>query len=170
MLKALRVNAVLTWIASAMLYSALGLLLLLAFLVVLQVVCRNVFDIGLPWADELSRFCGLGLVFLAIPHLLVRDRHISMDMFVHLLPSRGQTVLAVVRGMAALAFCAIILWALYAFLERAGKFATPALGIPNMLFYTPAILGFTFFAAISLVRLLSPSARPERDRTEEPEA
>jgi len=163
-----RVNAPLAWAASATLYLGLGLLLFLAFLVVLQVACRNVFDLGIPWADELSRFCGLGLVFLAVPHLLVNDKHIAMDLFANLLPRGGQRALAVVRDVASLAFCGIILWALYAFLKRAGKFATPALGIPNLLFYAPAILGFVLFAAITLYWLFSPSTRIGRSTFTEP--
>ena len=38
------------------------LLALIAALVVLQVAARNLFDLGLPWADELARFCAIGLV------------------------------------------------------------------------------------------------------------
>lgn len=144
-----RIHALLSMSATAMLYAGLALLLLLVTLVILQVVCRNAFDLGLPWADELARFCGLGLVFVAIPRLLLDDKHIAMDMVADLPPRAARIALAALRGVLSLGFCGIILWSLYAFLLRAAKISTPALGIPNLVFYTPAILGFVGFAAVA---------------------
>ncbi len=166
--KTSHVRAVLSFIASAMLYMAFALLLLLAGLVMLQVVCRNVFDLGLPWADELSRFCGLALVFLAMPRLLLDDKHVAMDLFPKMLPRKAQAGVRVIGGLLSLAFCGIMLWALYAFLLRAAKFSTPAMGIPNLVFYTPAILGFVFFAAVAAYLLFVP--RDKEEHTVEPDA
>lgn len=56
------------------------LLALIAALVVLQVAARNLFDLGLPWADELARFCAIGLVFLATPSLAGRQVMVSVTM------------------------------------------------------------------------------------------
>ncbi len=162
------VRAILSFIASAMLYLALALLLLLAGLVVLQVVCRDIFDLGLPWADELSRFCGLGLVFLAMPRLLLDDKHVAMDLLPKMLPRKAEAVVSVIAGLLSLAFCGIMFWALYKFLLRAAKFATPAMGIPNLVFYAPAILGFVVFAAVAVYLIFVP--RSGGEYTVEPDA
>lgn len=156
-----RTHAALSAIASAMLYAALALLLLLAALVILQVVCRNVFDLGLPWADELARFCGIALVFLAMPQLLLGDKHIAMDIVPKMLPGAARAGLGVACGLLSLVFCGIMLWALYTFLLRAAKFSTPALGIPNLVFYAPAVLGFVFLAAVAAHLLFAPRRRAE---------
>jgi TRAP-type C4-dicarboxylate transport system permease small subunit len=161
--KSSSVKTVLSAVASAMQYAALALLVLLSALVITQIVCRNFFDLGLPWADELARFCGMAIVFLAMPRLLLDDKHISMDLVPAMLGPSWKNVFRIIGGLLTFAFSAIILWALYKFLLRAAKFATPALGIPNLVYYAPAILGFLFLCAVVLLLLFKPELKAELD-------
>ena len=154
-------NAMLAGVTRTMLHAALAMLLALTGLVLAQVVCRDFFDLGLPWADELARFCGMALVFLAMPRLLLDNKHIAMDLVPNMLPRTGARVLAVIGRLLALAFCGIALWAIYKFLGRAWRFSTPALGIPNIVFYLPAILGFALFAVVTIYRLFVPGSAEE---------
>jgi TRAP-type C4-dicarboxylate transport system permease small subunit len=39
-----------------------------------------VFNAGLPWAEELARYCGLGVVYLTVPLLLLHDKHIKVEL------------------------------------------------------------------------------------------
>lgn len=138
---------------SALLHAGLIALGLMTALVVGQVICRNAFDLGLPWADELARFCGVALVFLAAPYLLFKGAHIAVDLVPNLLPEGPRAVLARINGILMLLFCGIMLYGLYKFLLRAGKFSTPALEIPNWVYYLPAVLGIALFALVALYRL-----------------
>ena len=56
-------------------------------LIMVEVVARGVFNLGLPWAGELARYAGLGLIFLTVPLLLAQDAHVKVDMFLNLLPA-----------------------------------------------------------------------------------
>jgi TRAP-type transport system small permease protein len=132
---------------------AMLLLAALCVFVVGQVVGRNLFDAGLPWADELARFCGVAIVFLCIPLLALRGQHVAVDMVPMMLPQPARRWAAVFSELLVLAFAALTLWGLQAFLGRAGKFATPTLGIPNWVFYAPAVIGFTLLAIITIGRL-----------------
>ena len=60
-------------VSRACLTAGILLLAAMSILIVAQVVGRNVFDLGMPWADELSRFCGVALVFLGVPLLALRE-------------------------------------------------------------------------------------------------
>lgn len=133
--------------------AAILLLALMSVLIVAQVVGRNLFDVGMPWADELSRFSGVALVFLCVPILALRGQHVAVDMVPMMLPPAGRRICAIVVEAMVLAFAALVLWGLYAFLGRAWKFATPTLGIPNWVYYTPAVIGFALLALITLARL-----------------
>ena len=134
---------------------AILLLASMSFLIVAQVVGRNLFDIGMPWADELSRFCGVALVFLCVPILALRGQHVAVDMVPMMLPPAWRRIVAVMAEVMILAFSAFSLWALYAFLGRAWKFATPTLGIPNWVYYTPAAICFGLLALITVARLVT---------------
>lgn len=147
---------------------AIVMLLLTTFLVVLQVAARNVWQVGLPWADELARYGGLGIVYLAVPLLLLNGGHIAVDILSSRLKGRAGRVLAVVNEILILAFCGLFLHGSYLFLLKAGKFATPALRMPNLLFYLPVVLGmllFTLVAALRLVRAIRPAADHDQQET-----
>ena len=139
--------------ATACRVAAMLLLALMCGLVVGQVIGRNLFDTGMPWADELSRFCGVAIVFLCIPLLALRGQHVAVDMVPMMLPDRYRRWVSLVVELLVLGFAGLALWALYAFLGRAWKFATPTLGIPNWVFYAPAIIGFALLAVVTVTRL-----------------
>ncbi len=132
---------------------AMLLLAALCVCVVGQVVGRNLFDAGMPWADELARFCGVAIVFLCIPLLALRGQHVAVDMVPMMLSGRSRRWALVFSELLVLCFAGLTLWGLYAFLGRAWKFATPTLGIPNWVFYAPAIVGFALLAVITIGRL-----------------
>ncbi|NYT38670.1 TRAP transporter small permease subunit [Allopusillimonas soli] len=132
---------------------AIIMLLLTTFLVVLQVVARNAFQAGLPWADELARYGGLGIVYLAVPLLLLRGGHIAVDIVSGRLRGRARHIIFVLNEAITLAFCGFFLAGGYLFLVKAGKFATPALRMPNLIFYLPAMLGMVLFTLVAILRL-----------------
>lgn len=140
-------------ISRVCLTSGILLLALMSVLVLAQVAGRNLFDLGMPWADELSRFCGVALVFLGIPLLALRGAHVCVDMVPMMLPPAGQRLCAFAVELMVLSFAAISIWAAYAFLSRAWKFATPTLGIPNWVYYAPAAVALLLLAVITLARL-----------------
>jgi len=137
---------------------AMLMLGMMTIFISLQVASRNLFDIGLPWADELARFTGLALVFFTIPLLQCRGRHIAVDMFTNRFTGLFKKILNGINEVLVLSFLVILLYAFYAFFKRAAFFSTPATGMPNWLFYSPALIGVVFCmltTAIRLVRICS---------------
>lgn len=134
---------------------ALAIVMLAAVvgLVSLQVAARNLFDLGLPWADELARFAGLWVVYATVPQLLADGRHIAVDVLVARLSGRSARLARSLHELCVLLFCGLLLASLAMFLQRAGWFTTPALGLPNWLFYLPAVFGFLLLLAVALLRL-----------------
>lgn len=132
---------------------AIFMLLAVTTLVMIQVFARELFNDGAPWADELARFCGLGLIFLAVPLLLLKDGHVRVDMFVNLLPRAPRRVVDILNECLVVLFCVMYLVSGWFFMLRAGKFASPALAIPNLVYYMPAAIGMalTLLAALDRV-------------------
>lgn len=131
---------------------AIAMLLFTTFLIVLQVVVRNVFDAGLSWADELARYGGLGIVYLAIPLLLLNSGHITVDIISSRFKGKASRALSLVNEAIVLIFCGLFLWGGYEFLLSAGRFVTPALRLPNVFFYLPAMLGIVLFTLVAVQR------------------
>ncbi|UWR35240.1 TRAP transporter small permease (plasmid) [Sulfitobacter sp. W027] len=143
----------------------LGMILvaLIASLVVLQVMARNFFDTGLPWADELARFSGIGLVFFAVPCLAGRQVLVSVSMLPDLMQPAVRRWLVLAADLATLAFSALMIWSFAEFLPRAGKFLTPAMRLPNWVYYSLALAGCLLLAVIAGLRVVD--AFRKRDPT-----
>lgn len=69
--------------------AALSLLLLLT-LVLAQILLRNVYNVGLPIAETLSRYLVLYVTFFGAALAIGEDRHIQMDVLVRWLPRSWQ--------------------------------------------------------------------------------
>lgn len=143
----------LSGVARAGLWISVVLLILLATLIAGQVLARDAFSLGLPWADELARWSGLSLVYLTIPHLLDRGSHIAVGMLPNRLEGRAQTLVVALSELSVAGFAGISLYAFAGFLDRAAQFKTPAMGIPNLIFYMPAVVGIALLGLVALLRL-----------------
>lgn len=131
------------------------MLALMTVLVVGQVILRNMYDLGLPWADELSRIANVALVFFAVPALMLHNRHIAIDLLYSALHARGQAVLRFANYALITGFAGIFLFSLYKFLSRAGKFTTPSLSMPNYAVYAPVVIAIVLLAIVALYRLIT---------------
>ncbi|MBL8347878.1 MAG: TRAP transporter small permease [Rubrivivax sp.] len=135
-------------------WAAMALLVGTTTAIMVEVFARGLFNLGLPGAGELAKYAGLGLIFLTVPLLLARDEHVKVDML--FARSRGlpRRVLALFNELATLAFCVLFLVSCWWFMQRAARFSTPALGIPNLVYYLPAIAGMVLTTLVALDRVI----------------
>ncbi len=155
-------RAVMARLANTGIAVGICMLALMAFLVAIQVVARNLFDLGLPWADELARFCCIGLVFLSIPALVIRHQMVAVTIVPDMLGEGARRAMHVVQELATLAFAGFTLWGFAAFLPRAGKFLTPAMAMPNWGYYAPALIGTVLIAFAAIFRISDIIRGPDR--------
>jgi TRAP-type C4-dicarboxylate transport system permease small subunit len=124
-------------------------------LIMLQIVAREVFVAGVSWADELARYAGLTVIFMGVPALLARDEHVKVDMFLNMMRPRARHFVSVTNDLLMVVFGAMFLVAGWQFMQRAARFATPALRMPNLIFYLPAIIGMTLMLLVAIDRAVA---------------
>lgn len=124
-------------------------------LIMAQVVARELFALGLPWADELARYLGLCVIFLVVPILLANDEHVKVDMFLNMMPSGPKRIVRIANELLNVAFGALFLFAGWLFMQRAWKFSTPAIGMPNLVYYLPATIGMTLMLLVAIQRAIA---------------
>ncbi|MEZ5643673.1 MAG: TRAP transporter small permease subunit [Burkholderiaceae bacterium] len=134
------------WIAMVMLVVATSAIMT-------EVVARGVLQLGLPAVGELARYAGLGVIFLAVPLLLARGMHVKVDMLHRMATGPLHRAIAIVNEMATFVFCVAFLVSCWWFMQRAGRFSTPALNMPNLWYYLPAIAGMALTTLVSLDRV-----------------
>ncbi|HEY4611898.1 MAG TPA: TRAP transporter small permease [Bacteroidota bacterium] len=109
-----RVDALLNKVEGMLLVLFLSVMLVMAFL---QVVLRNVFSFGFPWADILLRHLVLWVAFFGAALATSQERHISIDAFTRFLPERARHAARVVTNLFAAVVCYYLMTAAATFLQ-----------------------------------------------------
>ncbi len=86
------------------------LLTLTIFLAVLQILLRNVFETGLPWADTLLRILVLWLGLAGAMIASREQRHIRIDILSRYLDPASNRLISRFLSIVAAIVCGIIAW------------------------------------------------------------
>jgi len=109
-----RVDALLNKAEGMLLVLFLSVMLVMAFL---QVILRNFFSYGFPWADLLLRHLVLWIAFLGAALATSQERHISIDAFTRFLPERIKYAARVLTNLFAATVCYYLMTAAATFLQ-----------------------------------------------------
>lgn len=75
----------------------------------LQVFMRYVVGSSLSWSEELSRYCFIWLVFIAISYGVKHQKHIKMDILLSIFKEKGNLVFGILANILFLIFGLFIL-------------------------------------------------------------
>lgn len=123
-------------------------------LIFMQIVLRNLFLIGLPWLDEMARFLHISLVFLTVPILLYEDAHIQIDFFSTRLSPRWKGLLQLLTLVLCVVFAGAFLYSDLDFMTSYWNVPSPAMNMPNIIFFGSAILGMAGLLLNSLGKII----------------
>lgn len=132
------------------------LVLLLGGLIALasaQILLRNVFSIGLTWADGLTRLIVLWLALLGALAASGEGRHISVGALVRWLPPAAQRIARVVADAFAAVVAAAFAWYSFVFVRDSWQFEDTLLdGLPAWPFQAIMPAAFALIACRYLLR------------------
>jgi TRAP-type transport system small permease protein len=138
-----------TCISAAMAF----LLALMGILVFGNVTLRYLFNSGLPWAEELSRFLFVWLIFMGAIGALKDGNHLGFTSLVQRLPHSLKKLVYVVSNAIVLG----ILWILFSGsmkMTQLGWYnAAPATGVPMSFMYIAGAISAAFMGIAVLVNL-----------------
>lgn len=140
------------WLCHAAEWIAILALIAATALIMAQILARELFVTGVAWTDEAARYAGLTVIFMATPILLLRNEHVKVDLFLDMLPPARKRMVSFGNDLLMIAFAAMFLIAGWHFLQRAARFSTPAIGMPNLLFYMPAVIGMILLLLVAIER------------------
>ncbi len=148
-------NTILKKIAKG--YEIVSVLFLLTLFVsvMIQIIMRNVFHAGSIKLEELARFSLVSLVFLMIPTLTLRKQHIIVDIVLLYLPQNIKRWASVVTQALVLFFGLYVLWAVATIMQFNWNVRTPALAMPNVVFYIPITLGIVAMIVFSFAGMIA---------------
>jgi len=120
-----RLEALGRTLEDALLVAGLGALILIG---AGQILLRNVFSIGVVWADGATRLIVLWLALLGAMAASRDNRHIAINVLDRFLTYRLQRAVAVVRNSFTAAVCAALAWYAWVFVRDSREFGDTLLG------------------------------------------
>ncbi len=132
---------------------SIACLFIIAGLVFVQLALRNIFSIAFASIDELARMAHIYLVFLLVPLAFLDRSHVNIELVTMYAPARIRRILDIVVTALMAAFSLIFLLSDYFFMVKSGNVPTPAMGMPNVVFFSGAYIGMSLLFLAACARL-----------------
>ncbi len=146
----------------------LFLFILLIIVASLQVFCRYVILVSLPWTEEISRFLLVWVAFLGAASVTRRKMHILVDYMVVKLPPQANRLLTVMVYILAICFMTSVLWGSIQMLEDSWPITLGTLPWLSVAFlYLGAVVGGAIILIYLIIHFLekAPSFFPKPEVT-----
>lgn len=138
----------------AMRWSIITLMTALVVIVFIQILARYTLSISLTWSEEAARLVFICTIFLGSA-ILVRDReHLTVTVFVDLVPARVQSIAEVLASAVGLWCSYFLVSGAWSTLTREWDQLTPALRIPMGTIYSVIFAAVTLMSAWLLLNLM----------------
>jgi len=121
---------------------AVGCMVVILTLVLLQVLQRYLPDGGWSWTGEVARLAMVWLAFILSGYLLALDRHITIQLVDYVLPPRALGVLKLFVHLIVGATCLAMAYSIYDLIAGDIGQRTPAAQIPLAWIYLVPLAGF----------------------------
>ena len=132
------------WLETGILAALLTTMILLA---AGQILLRNFYGTGLPWADEALRLLVLWTAMFGAVAASREDRHIRIDVLSRFLPPRLRAGVALLLDLFTSGISALLAWDSLDFVLDSHRFAATVLGgLPAWAFQAALPLCFTLIA------------------------
>ena len=132
-------------------------------LTVVQVALRYGFSTGFVWSLEATTYTFAWLVLIGMSYGVRTEAHIAVDLVTSRLTPAGARLFAVIALVAALAYCALMIYGSSQFVDRLMALGTNARDIPLPRWVLTGIMPIAFgLLALRLVQAARPLLWPAR--------
>ena len=114
--------------------------------IALQVITRFVFHAPLFWTEEAARYLFVWMVAMGAAECVRSRSHISMDVFVLMLPDRLRIILRTLLNMVVVAALLMLVWYGYFGMLRANRVVSVTLGVSEAFLYGALPVGAALMA------------------------
>ena len=127
-------------------------LVFICLLVFIQIVFREVFNIGLQWVFEISCFLQVTMVWLGVPILLYRKTNIRISALYNVCPLILKKLLNIVYYLIYIACFLFMSLGYHNYVKSLGIMQSPVVRIPNYIFFGSFFFGITMSILVLIIR------------------
>src|SRR5579883_2464387 len=93
----------------------------MAFIVILEIITRNLFDFSYEMSEELGGYIIVGITFLSLPVCQVYRSYHHVQFIQSRLSPRAQAISHLLFDLLSLAFCGVLIWQLTRFVLQSSR-------------------------------------------------
>lgn len=124
----------------------------MVFAIVWQVIARYVLQQPTAWSEELARFLLVWITMLGSALVLTKDGHVSVTVFVDLLPAPFRRFFAIVRDLLIVGMAGILAYYGYGFALAGQRRTSSGLDMPMLYPYAGIALGGLLIGVFVILR------------------
>lgn len=107
-----------------------GILVILVFIVFSNVLGRYVFHSSLAWAEEISRFLLIWMIFLGAVAAYIHDEHLGLDILTKAMPQKMAEIVAVIADLLIVYALYLLVNGGYTLTKESWDWLSPAAAVP----------------------------------------
>ena len=123
----------------------------IAVVILYQIFARYALPKSPVWTEELARYLFIYSVILASGAVIVKERHVRLELFQHHFNKAGTLAYGIFCHLLVAAFCLVLLQYAWQYTAIGDRKTSPAMGIRMSWVFAST---FIFFALVSLTSLL----------------
>lgn len=144
-----KINEVLIMISVIFLVSS-------TILATINAILRKGFSQGFPWAEELSTYLIVMMVFLGLSHLELNDNNLCIGIIDNFIKEKVRNIIRIIRGILTIFLMTIMLQYGLVVLKNMyiSKMITYALCVPKLYFFISMIIAFFMIIIVWLALVI----------------
>lgn len=123
-------------------YLGIGLFIALFSVLSLQILSRYIFEMSIPWTEEVSRWLYIYMVLIGSSEAVLRREHIGIDALPNILGPKGKAILSFVIHGIFLFACIMLVKLGYKSMLRMDRLEAITFDLPSSVLYFIIPFGF----------------------------
>ncbi|WP_276881859.1 TRAP transporter small permease [Anaerococcus tetradius] len=141
----------------------LGIMMgIMVVFVFLNVVLRFVFNTGLAFSEEVSRYTFVFMTFIGAIVAMRESEHLSVDMLVKRFPKKGQIISSIIVNVISLVMMVILMLGSVKMVIQSSGARTAVLGLPFPFLYSICILSSVCIGILAVEKIYLAIKYPDK--------
>ena len=120
-----------------------------------QIVLRYVFQSGLKWTEELTRYTNISLVMIGAAVMASTNSHINVSALESVLPKAPKKVLIIIQQIISVVFYVLTIFFSFQFMKIAGTQVSTNMRLPMRMVYGLFLVAFSILVFQLIVFILN---------------
>ena len=129
-------------------------LLGLTFVIIIQILFREILSGGIVWAWELACFLQVTMVWVGVPNLLENRKNVEVDFLINRMPKRVQKLKEFISFIICAACTFFILLSFIKFMSMFWYIKTTSLRLPNIVFFSGIFIAMIIVCFVLIKRVI----------------